>query len=191
MNVIANGLERVVVVGSSGCGKSHFARALARLLGQPCVELDELQWAPNWQEKPEEEFRRLVERAVAAPRWVVDGNYSRLRDLIWPRATAVVWLNFGFMTALSRTLNRTVHHILSQEPYWHGNRESVTRAFSRDSILLYFLTTFHRRRRQYRALQGGGEYPHLAWMELRHPSQASRFLAMRSRATNERPTVHA
>lgn len=187
----ANGLERVVVVGSSGCGKSHLARELARLLGQPYVELDELQWAPNWTEKPEEEFRRLVGLAIAEPRWIIDGNYSRLRDLIWTRATAVIWLNFGFMTVLSRALDRTVDRLITREPYWHGNRESFTRILSRDSILLYVLTTFHRRRRQYRALQMSGKYPHLAWIELRHPSQARRFLSMRSRASNEHPAVHA
>jgi len=142
-------------------------------------------------EKPEEEFRRLVGLAVAEPRWIIDGNYSRLRELIWTRATAVIWLNFGFMTVVARPLDRTVDHLLSQEPYWHGNGESVARVLSRDSILLYALTTFHRRRRQYRALQLSGTYPHLTWIELRHPSEASRFLSMRSRASNEHPAVHA
>lgn len=175
---MANNFHRVVVVGTSGCGKSRVARELAQLLGQRYVELDELYWAPGWQGKPEEEFRRLVIASAAAPRWVVDGNYSRMRDVLWARATTIIWLNFGFFTVFLRVLRRAVHRILTQEPLWHGNRESVARAFfSRDSILLWMLTTFHRRRREYTALRASSRYPHLAWIELRRPSEATRLLA--------------
>ena len=184
-------LDRVVVVGSSGCGKSRFARDLAQLLGQPAVELDELQWAPNWTEKPEDEFRRLVSSAAAAPRWVVDGNYSRMRDVLWPRATTIVWLNFGFLTVFHRALRRTVQRILTNEPYWHGNRESVRRAFfSRDSILVYVVSTFHRRRRQYTELRASGKYSHLSWIVFRRPADARRFLAAR-KGLHEHPPVQA
>ena len=189
--MLAGNFDRVIVVGSSGCGKSRFARDLAQLLGQRAVELDELQWAPNWTEKPEDEFRRLVAAAAAAPRWVVDGNYSRMRDILWPRATTIVWLNFGFLTVFLRALRRTVHRILANEPLWHDNRESVTRSFfSRDSILLYVITTFHRRRRTYAALRASGKYPHLSWIEFRRPADAARFLAAQ-KVLHEHPPVQA
>jgi len=184
-------LDRVVVTGSSGSGKSRFARELAQLLGQPYVELDELYWAPNWTGKPEDEFRRLVAAAAATPRWVIDGNYSRVRDVLWTRATAIVWLNFGLLTVFSRTFRRSVGRILTQEPYWHGNRESVTRAFfSRDSILFWTLTTFHRRRRNYTALRASGKYPHLSLIEFRRPAEARRFLVAK-KELREYPPVQA
>jgi adenylate kinase family enzyme len=184
-------LDRVVVVGSSGCGKSRLARDLAQLLGQPSVELDELYWAPNWTGKPENEFRRLVTAAAATPRWVIDGNYSRMHDVLWPRATTIVWLNFGFLTVFLRVLRRTIHRLITSEPLWHGNRESVRRAFfSRDSILLWMLTTFHRRRRGYEALRASGKYPHLSWIEFRRPSEAGRFLAAQ-KGLHEHPPVRA
>ena len=175
---MAEGLERVAVVGTSGCGKSVFARQLAQSLGHPCVELDELSWAPDWRAKPEDVFRRLVAAAAAAPRWVIDGNYSRMRDVVWPRATTVIWLNFGFRTVFFRALRRTLGRLITREELWHGNRESLGRAFfSRESILVWVITTFHRRRRQYEELRASGKYSHLSWIELRRPSDAKRYLA--------------
>lgn len=177
--------RRVVVVGSSGAGKTTWARALARSLGCRHIELDELFWGPGWTQKSPTEFRRLVAAAVAADAWVVEGNYSTVRDLIWPRAEAVVWLNLGFVRVLGRSLRRTLARVVSRQPLWHGNRESLARALlSRRSILWWVITTFHRRRRQFAALRAAGVYPHLAWFEIRRPAQADRCLRLLS-APNE------
>ena len=99
---------RVVVVGTSGAGKTTFSAALAARLGCTHVELDRLYWGPGWQAVPHERFEHAVERATTAPRWVADGNYSAVRELLWGRATHVVWLNFGRWTVFSRVLRRTL-----------------------------------------------------------------------------------
>lgn len=156
-------LERVLVIGTTGAGKSTFAERLARLLDQPHVELDELYWDADWQAKSVERFRELALAAVAEPRWVVDGNYGVVRDALWPRATTVIWLNYGCATVLFRLLRRTLGRALSRRQLWHGNRESLRRSFfSRDSILVWGFTTFHRRRRAFAALRQASTYPQLA-----------------------------
>lgn len=169
--------ERIVVVGTSCCGKSVFARRLAQSLGCPLVELDELYWAPNWTAKPNDEFRRLVEAAVLAPRWVTDGNYRTVRDIVWPRATTIIWLNYSFPTVFGQALRRTLERVVTKEKLWHGNRESVARSFfSRDSILLWVITTFRRRRKEFEALRASDKYPHLSWIEFRRPSDVEPYL---------------
>jgi adenylate kinase family enzyme len=169
--------ERVVVVGTSCCGKTLFSRQLAQSLGYPYVELDELYWAPSWTPKPENEFRRLVAVAASAPRWVAEGNYGRIREVLWPRATTIVWLNYSFLTVFFRALRRTLHRIVTKKKLWHGNRESVVRSFfSRDSILVWVITTFHRRRKEFAVLRASGKYPHLSWVEFRRPSDAQVYL---------------
>jgi len=169
--------ERVVVVGTSCCGKTMFARQLAQSLGCPCVELDELYWAPNWTPKPDSEFRRLVEIGASAPRWVTEGNYGRIRDALWPRATTIVWLNYSFITVFRRALRRTCRRIIVRESLWHGNRESFGRSFlSRDSILVWVIATFNRRRKEFETLRTSGKYPHLSWVEFRRPSEAESYL---------------
>jgi adenylate kinase family enzyme len=171
-------LRRVAVVGTSCSGKTTLAAALARTLGCDHVELDALHWLPDWVERPTEEFRELTEDAVAGECWTVDGNYSRVRDLVWERATHVVWLNYGFPVVFFRALRRTLRRVATREELYSGNRESFQLAFlDRDSILWWVITTWRRRRRTYRELCTRENFPHVEFIELRHPRDADALLA--------------
>ena len=166
-------LRRIVVVGSSGAGKTTWARELAAEMGCRHIELDELFWGPGWSVKPLDEFRRLVAEAIADEAWVCDGNYRAVRDLVWPRAQAVVWLNLGFARVVGRSLRRTRRRIAGNHVLWHDNRESFVRTFfTRQSILWWVITTFGRTRRTFAELQRGAEHTHLVWFEVRGPAQA-------------------
>jgi hypothetical protein len=124
-----------------------------------------------------DEFCRLTAEAVSKDHWIVDGNYALVRDLVWARATAIIWLNYGFPTVLWRALARTVRRSLSGEKLFSGNRESLRMAlFSRDSILWWVITTFHRRRNHYRRLFDTRRLPHLLYVEFRTPLEAEEFL---------------
>jgi adenylate kinase family enzyme len=170
-------MERVVVLGTSCVGKTIFARSLARVLSSPYIELDALYWQSNWVPRPPDKFRKLVAQALSQDCWVIDGNYGIVRDLVWSRATTIVWLNYSFPVVLWRALTRTVRRALTQEELFSGNRESLRMAFfSRESILWWVLTTFHRRRKQYRRLFDAATFPHLEYVEFRKPSEAQNFL---------------
>jgi adenylate kinase family enzyme len=171
-------MARVVVIGTSCVGKTMFARSLARVLSFPHIELDALYWQPNWVARPPDEFRALTAQALAQDCWVTDGNYGVVRDLVWSRATTVIWLNYVFPLVLWRALMRTVRRVLTQEELFSGNRESLRMAFfSRESILWWVITTFHRRRKQYRHLFDSRPFPRFAYIEFRKPSEAQIFLA--------------
>jgi adenylate kinase family enzyme len=170
-------LKRIVVVGTSCSGKTSYAKRLANILASPHVELDALYWNPNWVERPLEEFRVLVRDAVAGDRWIVDGNYGTVRDLIWPRATCLIWLNYSFPLVMARAIRRTLRRAISREELFSGNKESFRMSFfSRDSILLWVITTHWNRRRRYEELQRFGTYPHLRWFEFKTSPQAEQFL---------------
>jgi adenylate kinase family enzyme len=168
---------RIVVIGSSCAGKSTFARALAQSRGCAHIEMDDLFWSAGWRPKPAPEFRRLVAEAAVGERWVADGNYSSARDLLWPRATTVVWLDLGLPRVLWRGLWRCLGRALGGRPLWHGNRESLRRMFlSKDSLLLWIVTTFHRRRREFAQLRDSRAFAHLTWLETRDPGEARALL---------------
>ncbi|QTD45530.1 toxin [Ottowia testudinis] len=168
--------QRFVVIGTSGAGKSRLASELARVLGLPHIELDALHWRPGWTPSPPADFEAGVRRATAGPRWVVDGNYSAVRHIVWPRATHIVWLDYGRATVMARVWRRTLWRALTREPLWSGNRELLRRSFaSRDSVLLWSWNTFDKNRAAYAALQARGAYP-AQWVRLTSPAQARAWL---------------
>ena len=168
----------MVVVGCSGSGKTTLAHQLAAITGAPHVELDALYWGPEWQPRPAAAFLHDADAATAGERWVVDGNYRQTRDVVWPRATAIVWLNFGFPTVFARALRRTLRRVAMQERLFAGNRETLWRTFAtRESLLWWVITSYRRRMREFRALRASGAYPVLAWYELTRPRETARFLA--------------
>jgi hypothetical protein len=109
---------------------------------------------------------------------VIDGNYSDVRDIVWARGTTIIWLNYPFRVVLWRALCRTVKRAVSQEELFSGNRESFRMSFlSRESIILWVMRSYRRRRRNYRKIFDNGDYPHLQVIELRDIAQAEALIA--------------
>jgi adenylate kinase family enzyme len=170
-------MQRILVVGTSGSGKTQMARALSVRLGLPHFELDALHWEPNWTETPTDRLRERVLAATAGAGWIVDGNYSKIRDILWPRADTVVWLDFSLPVVLWRVTARTFRRMWTGEVLWSGNRESARLTFfSRHSILLWALQTHALNRRRYSALFQDPTYAHLAVVRLCTPRAAEDWL---------------
>lgn len=170
--------SRICVVGTTGSGKTTLAREIARRLRIPHIELDALHWESDWTPAQPGRFRARVADAVKGESWVVDGDYSRVRDIVWCRAELVVWLVYWRASILCRTTRRTLQRCVRQEELWKGNRETFRGDFlSRKSIILWVVKTHLRRRREYAALLNGREYPQLAAVRLRSPRSTQARLA--------------
>ena len=159
--------RRINVVGTCGSGKTTVGRQLAQRLGTRFVEMDALAWRADWRLAPDEEIRASLDEATQADSWVVDGNYSRFRNLLWTRADTVVWLDYSFGRTFLQLLRRTVRRSLTGEALWHGNRERLrTALLSRESILLWGIKTYHRRRRDYPRILSQPAHGHLTVVRL-------------------------
>ena len=170
-------MPRINVVGTSCSGKTTLARALARRLDVPHVELDALFWGRDWTPVPAGRFRELLERALADEAWVADGGYAAVRDITWARVETIVWLDYPLRTVLWRWARRTVARIRSREEFWPGtgNRERVRHTFRRDGLLWWILSTHRRRRRTHRAAMAVAR--DVTWIRLRSPAAADAWLA--------------
>jgi adenylate kinase family enzyme len=168
--------HRFHVIGTAGAGKTTLARRLAQRLDIPHIELDALHWGPDWTPAPLEHFRERTAQALSGEAWTTDGNYSKVRDIVWGRADTVVWLNYPLLLVLWRVTWRTLRRTLTRQELWSGNRESLREAFFGDSIIRYALQTHHRRRQEYPALFQAPEYGHLRVVELCSPREAKRWL---------------
>lgn len=170
-------MERIAIVGTTGSGKTTLARRVAQRCQIPHIELDALQWEPNWTPAEPQVFRDRVTAALNGDRWVVDGNYSAVRDIVWGRADTVVFLDYPFGLVLRRLLKRTLRRSLKQEELWNGNRETFRQSFfSRDSILVWMLRTYSQKRNKYPVLFQRLEYAHLSVVQLRSPKTAEKWL---------------
>ena len=101
-------MRRVMVIGCAGAGKSTLARKLSDVTGPPLVGLDRCYWRSGWIEPSMTDWRETVEKLVAEPEWVMDGNYSGTFDLRMPRADTVIWLDYPRTVCLRRVLWRAI-----------------------------------------------------------------------------------
>src|SRR5690348_17105632 len=99
---IATDSHRIAVVGSTGSGKTTLARYLARRLHVTHVELDALHWDADWIPAPIPIFRERTATALGGSAWIVGGNYSKVRDIVWARADMVIWLDYPLPIILCR-----------------------------------------------------------------------------------------
>lgn len=173
-------MDRVSVVGNSGTGKTSLARRLAHRLEAPHAELDAIFHQPGWTELDATEFRRRVGLLVADPRWVIDGNYTQVRELIWARADTVVWLDLPRILVVRRVVWRTVRRAITRKPLWNGNRERLREALSwqpQRSIVRWSWTQHSVYRERYTAAMRDPAFGHLAFHRLRSPTEVRTFLA--------------
>jgi adenylate kinase family enzyme len=167
------------VVGTSGAGKSTLASSLAAALGADFLELDSVYHQADWAPLAPAEFRRRVASAVAGERWVIDGNYSTVRDLIWARADTVVWLDLPKRTVMRRIVWRTLRRVAGRVELWNGNREHWRNVFSLDkeeSVIAWAWQTHGSRRERYLAAMADPANGHLRFVRLTSPAAVRRFL---------------
>ncbi len=170
-------MQRVVVIGTTGSGKTYFSKQLAEILSCPFYELDSIYWKENWQACDLEEMRETVTGFSADPAWVCDGNYGRVRDILWDRADTVIWLNYSALLTFTRLVRRTVKRVFTREKLFNGCTESFKDQFlSTDSLFIWFFRSYWKNKRNFsRALQDPRNI-HLNQIVLKTPRQTDRFL---------------
>ncbi len=183
-------IKRVVVIGSTGAGKSTLAERLARRVGGDFVDLDVLHWGPNWSVPRVEDFRQRVATALAGECWVVAGNYSVTRDIVWGQADTLIWLDYPLPLILWRLLRRTVRRVFMREELWNGNREHLREQFaSRNSLFYTAVTTYRSRRRKFTTALAQPEYGHLVVWRFRGPGELGRWERALQAASSARDVV--
>lgn len=179
--IALTGCKRIVVVGRTGSGKTTLARELATALGVPHVELDSLYFGPDFSTVPLSVLRERTSAAIAGDFWVTDGNKSAVRDLVWPRADTVIWLDYPLLVSLWRLGKRALWRtsVLRKRAIEQPGKKS---RLSKQLLLaargvLTALRSHMGQRREYPEMLARPENEHLAVLRLRSPHATRRWLA--------------
>lgn len=123
-------LNKIVVAGGSGAGKTTLCRQISARLDIPHIEIDSLYHGPEWTPRPE--FAADVDRITSGPEWVIEYNYRSVKPLLTDRMDMMVWLNHPRRTVMRRVVARTLSRRLRRQELWNGNLEPPLWTFLTD-----------------------------------------------------------
>ena len=170
--------QRIAVVGVTGSGKTTLAQDLSKILSIPHIELDSIFWQENWVPLPVEEFRKIISQKVEGNTWIIDGNYGKVRDIIWQKADTIIWLDYGFWRIFYQLFQRTLQRVFLKEKLWNDNREHFRSQFlSTDSLFIWAIKTYPKRKKLYPELFGKFEFAHLNIIRLNSPQETRKWVS--------------
>lgn len=171
-------MERILVVGVTGAGKSTLARALSGRLGLPYHEMDALyyngpQWATNGN------LAADVSRLTAGQGWIIDSlGYPEVRDLMWDRADTVIWLDYPRHVIMPRVLRRSLGRTVTREVVFGGNRETWTGWLHRDHPAWWAWAQHAPRTREIERRLHDPRFAPLHTLRFRRPQDTTAWLAV-------------
>lgn len=164
-------MERVMIIGCGGAGKSTLARKLGEKTGLPVVHLDQIWWAPgNWQHLTREEFDERMMQEMEKPQWILDGNFNRTLELRLSRCDTVIYLDMPRLVCIKNWIGRVIKN-------WGHARVDMAEGCNEwfDPEMLRWIWKFNKqnRRRYYRLLEDVEEVDIII---LKNRRQVERFL---------------
>lgn len=103
-------MQRILIIGSGGAGKSTFARELGAILDLPVIHLDQLYWKPGWEKPEKAEWARIVDRETAKERWIMDGNFGGTLPQRIRRCDTIIMLDLPRWLCLWRVGRRLIKY---------------------------------------------------------------------------------
>ena len=189
--------RRIHVIGNSASGKSTLGKRLARILDVPFVELDALNWQPNWvalNDANPQELERRMTQATAGDGWVVAGSYTALSQrAFWPRLQTVIWIDLPMIQLVWRVLIRSWRRWRSQELLWGTNYESFWRQLmvwrKEESLIWWIVTQQRRKRRRMLACMTYARWRHIRFIRLTSVAEVEELaLSIEQAFGQSRPT---
>jgi adenylate kinase family enzyme len=109
-------MKKIMVIGSSGAGKTHFSRKLSEKFGIPLIHLDKIYWQPGWNEPTKEEWKATLADMLDRDSWIIDGNYGATIEMRLAAADTVFFLDMRRTLCIWRVIRRTLRFFRRGRP---------------------------------------------------------------------------
>jgi len=175
--------RRIHVAGNTSAGKSTLGMQLAEAIGVPFVELDALNWLPNWvglNAKDPDRFEQRIAEATAGDGWVVAGSYMTFSERVfWDRLETLIWLDLPLPLVVRRVVTRSWRRWRSKEHLWGTNYESFWRQLAvwrkEDSLIWWAVTQHPKKRRSMLAKMSDPRWAHIRFIRLTSEREIDAF----------------
>jgi adenylate kinase family enzyme len=168
--------KRTIIFGSTGMGKSTMVQRIAEEFSLPVIDIDSLRREAGKTSTPEETFAQLVKQSVMAETWLIDGSYTSVQEIVWPRAEAIVWLDFSFWVFLSRLIKRSLYRIFIRKKSERPIKGRYQPASERTTNYLRAIFSGKRRRKRYFAALYNSQNKHLHLIRFSNPEEVTIWL---------------
>ena len=131
-------MNRIMVIGCCGSGKSTFSAKLHALTQLELFHLDQYYWKPHWVETPKTEWVKTVQNLANKPEWIIDGNYGGTMDIRIAQADTIIYFDYPTWKCLWRVLKRVFK-------YWGRERPDMPEGCKErlDFAFLHYVATFN------------------------------------------------
>jgi len=109
-------MKKVLVIGSSGAGKSTFSRRLSEKTGLPLIHLDRLFWKPGWIETDKEEWKEILAKTLTGDSWIIDGQFGGTLEMRLEKCDTVIFLDLPRALCVYRILKRVITYQKGKRP---------------------------------------------------------------------------
>ena len=99
-------MQRIMIIGNCGSGKTTFAKKLGSLKAIEIIHLDKFYYGPNWKGMNSDDWKRKVSEFSSRSKWIIDGNYSSTLDIRIKNADTIIYLNYSTVKCLWRITKR-------------------------------------------------------------------------------------
>ena len=164
-------MERIMIIGCGGAGKSTLARRLGEKTGLPVVHLDQIFWSPgDWKHLDKAEFDALLTAEAEKEKWIIDGNYNRTLELRMAKADTIIYLDFSRWQCMMGWLKRVITN-------WGKARPDMAPGCNErfDPEFVRWVWNYNRDNRQYN-YELMAKYPDVRVVILKNRRDVNRFL---------------
>src|SRR5436305_13716253 len=103
-------MEKIVIMGSSGAGKTTLARKLGPMLKINVIHLDRLFWECGWKAKTRETRIDILQKRIMEKQWIIEGTYLHISELHLKAADTIIFLDIPPLSCLCRLIKRHLEY---------------------------------------------------------------------------------